>query len=135
VNESATLTIGEIARRTGVATSTLRYYESIGLLPKAVRQSGQRRYDPTTIRAVGFIKLAQHAGFSVNEIGTLLHGFPTDTPPSVRWQELAQNKLKEIETQMARVLEMKRVLEEGLSCGCITIEECSPLCAQTPSRS
>jgi MerR family transcriptional regulator, redox-sensitive transcriptional activator SoxR len=125
-----TLSIGEVAREAGIATSALRYYESIGLLPEPSRQSGQRRYDPSTIRTVGFIKLAQHAGFSMLEIQTLLHGFPTETPPSARWKELAEHKLLEIQSQLERILEMKRTLEEGLKCGCLTIDECSPLCNQ-----
>ena len=124
----ANLSIGEIAREAGVATSALRYYESIGLLPAAKRQSGQRRYDSSTVRTVGFIKLAQHAGFTMTEIQTLLHGFPTNTSPSKRWKELATNKLLEINLQLERVLAMKRTLEEGLKCGCMTIEECSPIC-------
>jgi MerR family redox-sensitive transcriptional activator SoxR len=125
---NSNLSIGQIAREAGVATSTLRYYESIGLLPKVMRQSGQRRYDSSIIGTVGFIKLAQHAGFTMTEIQTLLHGFPTNTSPSKRWKELAENKLLEIELQLERVLAMKRRLEEGLKCGCLTIEECSPIC-------
>ena len=124
------LSIGEVAREAGIATSALRYYESIGLLPAPARKSGQRRYDAGIIKTIGFIQLAQHAGFSMLEIQTLLHGFPTQTSPSARWKELAEHKLKDIQNQLERILEMKRTLEEGLKCGCLTIEECSPLCNQ-----
>jgi MerR family transcriptional regulator, redox-sensitive transcriptional activator SoxR len=132
---NAHLSIGQIAQAAGVATSTLRYYESMGLLPKVERQSGQRRYDSSTIRNIGFIKLAQNAGFSIQEILVLLHGFPTETPPSKRWKELAEHKLVELDTQLERILEMKQTLEAGLKCGCLTIDECSPICTpQHPKR-
>jgi MerR family transcriptional regulator, redox-sensitive transcriptional activator SoxR len=124
-----TLSIGEVAREAGIASSTLRYYESIGLLPVPSRKSGQRRYDASIIKTIGFIQLAQHAGFSMLEIQTLLHGFPTQTPPSTRWKELAEHKLNDIQNQLERILEMKRTLEKGLKCGCLTIDECSPICA------
>jgi MerR family transcriptional regulator, redox-sensitive transcriptional activator SoxR len=124
-----TLSIGEVAREAGIASSALRYYESIGLLPVPSRKSGQRRYDASIIKTIGFIQLAQHAGFSMLEIQTLLHGFPTQTPPSTRWKELAEHKLNDIQNQLERILEMKRTLEEGLKCGCLTIDECSPICA------
>ena len=130
---NANLSIGQIAQAAGVTTSTLRYYESMGLIPKVERQSGQRRYDSSTIRNIGFIKLAQNAGFSIQEILVLLHGFPTETSPSKRWKELAAHKLVELDTQLERILEMKHTLEAGLKCGCLTIDECSPVC--TPQQS
>ena len=130
---NANFSIGQIAQASGVATSTLRYYESMGLLLKVERLSGQRRYDWSTIRNIGFIKLAQDAGFSIQEIRVLLHGFPTETPPSKRWQELAEHKLVELDMQLERILEMKHTLKAGLKCGCLTIDECSPLC--TPQHS
>lgn len=125
-----TLSIGEVAREAGIATSALRYYESIGLLSAPARKSGQRRYDASVIKTIGFIQLAQHAGFTMLEIQTLLHGFSTDTPPSTRWKELAEHKLLDIQNQLERILEMKRTLEVGLKCGCLTIDECSPICNQ-----
>jgi MerR family redox-sensitive transcriptional activator SoxR len=127
-----TLSIGEVARETGIATSAVRYYESIGLLPAPARQSGQRRYNASVIKTIGFIQLAQHAGFTMFEIQTLLHGFPIETPPSTRWKELAEHKLQDIQSQLERILEMKQTLEEGLKCGCLTIDECSPICTPTP---
>jgi MerR family transcriptional regulator, redox-sensitive transcriptional activator SoxR len=127
---SETLSIGDVAREAGVATSALRYYESIGLLPAPARKSGQRRYETSVLKTIGFIQLAQHAGFTMLEIQTLLHGFPSETPPSTRWKELAEHKLLDIQNQLERILEMKRTLEEGLKCGCLTIAECSPICNQ-----
>ncbi len=93
----AGLTLGEVARRAGVRTSTLRYYESIGVLSEPERVSGQRRYGPEVLEVVEFVRVAQQAGFKMAEIRTLLHGFSADTPPSVRWRALAREKLPEVE--------------------------------------
>ncbi len=72
MNEPKLLSIGEVARQTGVRTSALRYYESLGLLPVPSRESGQRRYAPDVIKQVRFIQAAQEVGFSLEEMKTLL---------------------------------------------------------------
>lgn len=118
-------TIGEIARQVGVATSTIRYYESIGLLPPAQRVSGKRRYDGGILEKLGVIRLAQEAGLTIAEIQTLLHDFPTDTPPSERWQTLATKKIVELDTLLNRVQRMKALLEQTLQCHCATLEDCA----------
>lgn len=117
--------IGEIARQVGVATSTIRYYESIGLLPPAQRVSGKRRYDGAIVEKLGVIRLAQDAGLTIAEIQTLLHDFPTDTPPSERWQTLATKKIVELDTLLNRVQRMKALLEQTLQCHCATLEDCA----------
>ncbi len=118
------LTIGEVARRAGVRTSALRYYESIGLLPAARRVNGRRRYDPDAVRMLAVIHLAQQAGFSMAEIQTLFHGFAAETPPGERWRPLAEHKLGEVDALIARAQQMKRILETLLECGCVRLEEC-----------
>lgn len=124
----AVLTIGEVARRTHLPPSTLRYYEQIGLLPAPQRVRGQRRFDEAVLTHIAMIKFAQHAGFTLAEIRTLLHGFPADTPPSARWRALAQPKFGEIEAMLARLHNMQRALEAGLQCTCIELSECT-VCA------
>lgn len=117
--------IGELARRAGMATSTIRYYERIKLLPPSKRVNTKRRYDETILQKLSVIKLAQHAGFTIAEIQTLLHDFPVDTPPSQRWQGLASKKIIELNELMNRVETMKSLLEQTLQCHCLTIEECA----------
>jgi len=119
------LAIGEVARRAGIQPSALRYYESIGLMPAPKRVSGRRRYDEHTVQMLKVVQLAQSAGFTVAEIQTLLHGFAPDTPPAARWQPLARQKLSELDELIARAQHMKRVLEKGLNCGCLHIEDCA----------
>jgi MerR family transcriptional regulator, redox-sensitive transcriptional activator SoxR len=124
MTQTSSLSIGQIAARAGVAASTLRYYEQLGLIEAPSRQSQQRRYDPSVLRRVYYIQVAQRAGFTLEEIKTLIFGFPDDVTPGARWQQLAQNKLPEIESLISRALEMKNALELGLRCGCDSLEAC-----------
>lgn len=119
-------TIGDIAQQVGVATSTIRYYERIGLLPPAERVNTKRRYEESMVQKLGVIRLAQQLGFSIDEIQVLLHDFPVDTAPSQRWQALAGSKLAELDAKMAQIQEMKQMLEQTLQhCACATLEECA----------
>ncbi|HEX2912409.1 MAG TPA: MerR family transcriptional regulator [Chloroflexia bacterium] len=121
------LTIGELAKQAGVQTSTLRYYEGVGLLPPATRVSGQRRYDPAMLKRLGFIRLAQQAGFTIEEIKILLENFDTNPPPVSGWRRFVKQKLVEIEATITRAQQMKALLEEGLRCGCLDYDECYAL--------
>ncbi len=118
--------IGEIARRAGVAASTIRYYERIGLLPPSKRVNTKRRYDTAILQKLGVIRMAQRAGLSIAEIQTLLHDFPVDTPPSERWQALAVTKIAELDDLLQQIQAMKRLLEQTLRCQCPVIEDCAP---------
>ncbi|MBK8135581.1 MAG: MerR family transcriptional regulator [Chloroflexi bacterium] len=119
------LGIGEIARRAGVATSTIRYYERIGLLPPSNRVNTKRRYDTGILQKLSVIRMAQQAGLTIAEIQTLLHDFPVDTPPSERWQALAVTKIVELDELIKQLRAMKSLLEQTLQCHCSTIEECA----------
>ncbi len=123
------LTIGELAKQAQVQSSTLRYYESIGLMPVSKRINGQRRYSQEAIKRLSFIKLAQQAGFSIEEIKTLLEGFELNVPPLSQWRLLVQQKLLEVEATIVRAQQMKALLEEGLRCGCLSYDQCYALIA------
>lgn len=116
--------IGQIAERSGVPASTIRYYEEIELLPPPRRVSGQRRYDDTVLQQLNLIRLAQQAGFTLAEIEVLLHDFPPGTPPSSRWQVMARQKLAELEQRLQTIHAMKALLEQTLDCQCATLEAC-----------
>jgi len=119
------LAIGAVARRAGIATSVIRYYEDIGLLPAPMRLNGRRRYNLSTVQRLRVIAYAQQAGFTLGEIRELFFGFEAGTPPSVRWEGLVQRKLAELEAQLARIHAMQSLLREGMTCGCLTIEQCT----------
>ena len=82
------LSIGEVAKRTGVAASALRYYEREGLIPKAERSGGKRVYAIDILDRLALIGVAKAAGFSIAEVKTLLSGFARRTPPGRRWRTL-----------------------------------------------
>jgi len=119
------LSIGEVAQRTGIRASALRYYEDERILPPAARVNGRRCYDEAGVRRVGLLQFAQQAGFTLEEVRTLFHGFGTSTPLSARWRPLAQKKLQELEVLAAGVQRMQRALEIALECGCVSVEDCS----------
>ena len=116
--------IGEMARGAALNASTLRYYESIGLLLPTERENGQRRYDNDALKRLSMIRIFKETGFTLKEIGLLLSGFSEDTAPSARWKLLASEKLREIDAQISRAKGMKKVLEEGLHCDCLSLDEC-----------
>ncbi len=127
------LSIGQVAQRTGIRTSALRFYEEAGILPAPARVSGRRVYDADTVRRIEVLKFAQQAGFTLEEIKTLLHGFRAETPLSARWQALAHAKLRELDVLAARIKRMRRALDLGLKCGCIRIEDCTLTAAEVAS--
>lgn len=122
------LTIGEVARQAGVRTSMLRYYESVGLLPPPDRVHGHRRYDPSVFSRLSILRMAQHAGFTLAEMHLLLHGFSQETPASERWQQLARQKMQEVDARIAHAQQTKHILECLLQCECLHLEECAQGC-------
>jgi MerR family redox-sensitive transcriptional activator SoxR len=118
------LSIGEVARQSEVHISTIRYYESIGLLATPKRIGGWRSYEPEILVQLRAIRTARELGFTLDEIRMLLDGFPKDTPPSERWRAYARKKLVEVEGYVARANRMKALLETTLRCECVRMEEC-----------
>jgi MerR family redox-sensitive transcriptional activator SoxR len=118
------LTIGQAAERVGVASSALRYWESVGLLEAPQRLSGQRRYSFREVRQIEMIALAKHAGFTLAEIRVILAGFSGKAPPSDTWCRLAARKLPEVEQTLSEATAMKELLEAGLRCECLSLEDC-----------
>ena len=119
------LSIGEVARRTGLRTSALRYYEESGLLPAPTRVKGRRVYDAQVIRRIDGLRFAQEAGFTLKEIKALFQGSGVKSTLSARWQSMASKKLLELDLLAARVVRMRQALELGLKCGCVRIEDCT----------
>src|ERR1044071_8261907 len=120
----ANMTIGEVARRTGVQASAIRYYEKIGLLPKTLRIGGQRHYDGHVLNYLAVIDMAKRAGFRIDEIRRLFHGFGKGTPAFRRWQLLARRKIIEMDDLITRAKKMKRLLENADRCKCLDLEDC-----------
>ena len=120
----ANLSIGEVARRAGLQASAIRYYEKIGLLPKALRIGGRRRYETGVFNYLEVVNVAKQAGFRIDEIKLLFHGFGKGTPAFRRWQLLARRKITEMDALIARAKKMKRLLENADRCKCLDLEDC-----------
>ncbi|MEU4330137.1 MerR family transcriptional regulator [Nonomuraea dietziae] len=116
------LTIGELARRTGVATSALRYWEELGLLPAPARVSGQRRYPPSAVRLVGVVVLLRDVGFTLREVKAFI---AARSPAGDGWRELYQRKLTELDQRIAQAQVARTVIAHGLACPHKDIFECS----------
>jgi MerR family redox-sensitive transcriptional activator SoxR len=120
--KSGRLTIGEVSRRSGVKATTLRYYESLGVLPEPERVSGQRRYTIDVLRRLAIIDVAQRAGFSLGEISELFAA--ADAPAFEQLRALAERKLPEIESLITRAQAVHRWLEVASACECRTLDVC-----------
>ena len=119
------LTIGEVAHRSGVAPSAIRYYESLGLIPTPPRLHGERRYPDDVFGSLAFIAVAQAAGFTLREIQVLGAHAETGAGLAENMQVLAEQKLAEVESTLARATAMKEWLEVARSCGCSDPSECN----------
>jgi MerR family redox-sensitive transcriptional activator SoxR len=117
--------IGQVAKRAGIAASAIRYYESEGLLPPALREGGRRVYDEPVLDRLSFIELAKKSGFTVAEIRKLQSGFARSAPPGVRWRALAEKKMREIEQRIAEAQQMKELLGVVMGCECPEFEDCA----------
>jgi DNA-binding transcriptional MerR regulator len=119
---SEQLTIGELARRTAVATSALRYWEDLGLLPAPGRVSGQRRYPPSAVGLVGVILALRNVGFTLREIRAFI---ASRSPAGDGWRELYQRKLTELDQRIAQAQVARTAIAHGLACPHRDIFECS----------
>ncbi len=126
----AGLTIGKVALETGVAATTLRYYEQVGLLPAPVRVGGQRRYDDSVLPRLEVIGLCKSAGFTLDEIQVL---FADDAPGRPASKALAEAKLSEIDARIESLTRARAVIEWGMRCTCPSIDACT--CGIHPPKS
>jgi len=119
------LSIGEVARRTGLRPSALRFYESSGVLRPAARVSGRRRYEPSVLHRVAVIRLLADAGFTIRE----MHGLLDGGRGRRRWRPLAERKLRDVEARFAEIQEASRLLQLALACDCESLEGCAAVAA------
>jgi MerR family transcriptional regulator, redox-sensitive transcriptional activator SoxR len=119
------LTIGEVARRSGVAASALRFYEERGLIASERAGSGHRRYPRPVLRRIAFIVFAQRIGLTLDEIGAELAKLPLERVPNRRdWSRLARTWASRIDQRIAELERLKLGLTECIGCGCLSIERC-----------
>ena len=126
-----TLTIGQLAQRTGLASSAIRFYERTGVLPQPERVSGQRRYGPDAVRRLEVLEVAKRAGFSLEEAKLLLHSVDAGTPAFEALRDLAERKLPDIEALIARAQSMRSWLLTATDCSCSSLDVCALFDART----
>ena len=119
------LAIGEVSRRSGVASSALRFYEERGLIASERAGSGHRRYRQPVLRRIAFIVFAQRIGLTLEEIKLELDKLPPDRAPTRRdWSRLSSAWSERIERQLAELERLRLGLAECIGCGCLSLNRC-----------
>jgi MerR family redox-sensitive transcriptional activator SoxR len=119
------LTIGEVARRSGVAASALRFYEERGLITSERAGSGHRRYPRPVLRRIAFIVYAQRVGLTLEEIGGELAKLPPQRAPGREdWSRLSRTWTARIDERIAELERLKSGLTECIGCGCLSLDRC-----------
>ena len=120
------LTIGEVADRTGVATSALRFYESKGLIQSVRTDGNQRRFSRSVIRVVSVIRAAQSVGLSLDEVAAALATLPDGRAPTkADWERLSKGWRHRLDAQIAQLEALRAELADCIGCGCLSLRSCA----------
>ena len=120
------LAIGEVAARSGIATSALRYYEQQGLIDAVRTAGGARRYPRSVLRRLAVIRAARNVGLSLTEIRAALETLPGDRPPSATdWARLSQDWRDRLDEQIAALVRLRDGLTSCIGCGCLSLTRCA----------
>ena len=120
------LTIGQLAERSGTATSAIRFYESRGLVRSHRTTGNQRRYQQAELRRVAFIRTAQRVGLSLEEIGEALSTLPDErTPTKADWTRLSRAWRPRLDDQIERLQRLRDKLDGCIGCGCLSLRTCA----------
>ena len=124
--ESGTLSIGAVARRSGLSVSALRFYEAHGLVQAERTEGGQRRYPRDVLRRLAVIQAAQRVGFSLAEIADMLAGVPDDHHVSAReWRQLAHSWRPQLDERIRTLEQLRDQLDSCIGCGCLSLDKCA----------
>jgi MerR family redox-sensitive transcriptional activator SoxR len=120
------LTVGELARRSGFATSALRFYERQGLLRASRTTGGQRRYERSELRRLAFIRAARNIGLSLDEIAAALDSLPGGRAPTrADWTRLSRGWRPRLDEQIAALEKLRDGLDSCIGCGCLSLKRCA----------
>jgi MerR family transcriptional regulator, redox-sensitive transcriptional activator SoxR len=121
-----TLTIGQVAARSGVAPSALRYYEQQGLISATRTSGGARRFPRAVLRRLAFVRAAQNVGLSLGEIRDALATLPADRPPTAcDWARLSTGWRERLDEQIAALVQLRDGLTSCIGCGCLSLGRCA----------
>ncbi|WP_026909607.1 redox-sensitive transcriptional activator SoxR [Patulibacter minatonensis] len=123
---SRQLTIGEVAERSGIAATALRYYETRGLIASDRAGSGHRRYPRSVLRRLAFIVFAQRVGLTLREIEETLASLPGDrTPTRADWSTLSARWRTRVDEEIAQLERLKSAMTDCIGCGCLSLDRCA----------
>jgi len=124
--ESKLIAIGELARRTGLSVSAIRFYEARGLVRPLRNSGGQRRFARADIRRLSFVLIAQQLGFPLARVRAELDRLPLDRSPSrADWERISRDFRGEIETRIAGLTRLRDRLDGCIGCGCLSLDTCA----------
>lgn len=119
------LTVGEVAERSGLAVSTLHFYETKGLIRSNRSRGNQRRYPRSVLRRVAVIKVAQRTGIPLAEIQSALSVLPDDRPLTVEdWGRLSKTWRQQLDERIAKLTALRDQLTGCIGCGCLSMRDC-----------
>lgn len=122
----ADLSVGEVARRSGVAVSTLHFYEAKGLISSGRNDGNHRRYPRAVLRRVAVIKVAQRVGIPLAAIQRMLASLPNGRTPTAKdWQYLSSEWRRDLDTRIAELTKLRDELTGCIGCGCLSLKNCS----------
>ncbi len=120
------LSIGEIAGRSGVAASALRFYEDQGLISSRRTSGNQRQYLRSTLRRIAFVQAAQRVGLALAEIKSALDSLPDDrTPTRADWSRLSKSWRGRLDQRIAELERLRDDLDGCIGCGCLSLQRCN----------
>ncbi|EXL10524.1 redox-sensitive transcriptional activator SoxR [Aquamicrobium defluvii] len=122
---AAVLTVGEVARRSGIAVSTVHFYEARGLIEGWRTEGNQRRYHRAVLRRIAIIRIAQRAGIPLARIREALADLPHDHVPNARdWQKFTDEWRAMLDDRITRLLQLRDQIASCIGCGCLSLEDC-----------
>ncbi|MEO4040496.1 redox-sensitive transcriptional activator SoxR [Hoeflea sp. CAU 1731] len=123
-----TIGIGDLAGRTGVSVSAIRFYETAGLLTSERNAAGQRRFVRSDIRRLAFVQIAQQLGFTIEQIRKQLAALPAKRTPNKKdWSKISRNFRKELDDRIERMVRLRDNLDGCIGCGCLSLRACALL--------
>ncbi len=121
-----TLSIGQVAARSGIAPSALRFYEAEGLIASTRSPGGQRRYDRDVLRRVAFIRVAQRVGLTLDEVRDALATLPGERTPTAKdWGRLSRSWRPRLDRQIELLVSLRDELTSCIGCGCLSLRTCA----------
>ena len=119
------LTVGEVAKRSGVPVSTVHFYEAKGLIQSTRTQGNQRRFPAVVLRYIAIIKVAQSTGIPLKEIQDALGRFPANSKlTSDQWKEMSTQWKTSLDKRIRQLTRLRNELDNCIGCGCLSLSDC-----------